>query len=265
MDKMNRAKLLLFDLDDTLLRSDKTISERTLNALAQCRKQGILIGISTSRAEHNCMTFLPELTPDLLITSGGAVIRYHGKYIYTAEFTIEETRTMIHTAREVCGSDCELTIDTMDAHYWNYKEDPKNTDATWGDTIYTDYMDFSEMALKFCVEIPDESVAKKLAASLPNCDCLHFSGGAWYKFTKKEVTKETAILKACEICCIALKDVIAFGDDAPDIGMLKLCGTGVAMGNAIDTVKEAADIVIGRNDEDGIAEYLEQSIITPIL
>ena len=40
--------------------------------------------------------------------------------------------------------------------------------------------------------------------------------------------------------------------------MLKLCGTGVAMGNAIDSVKEAADIVIGSNDEDGIAKYLEQ-------
>lgn len=40
--------------------------------------------------------------------------------------------------------------------------------------------------------------------------------------------------------------------------MLKLCGIGVAMGNAIDNVKEAADVVIGSNDEDGIAKYLEQ-------
>ena len=46
-------KLLLFDLDGTLLRSDKTISERTIQTLSKCREQGILIGISTSRAEHN--------------------------------------------------------------------------------------------------------------------------------------------------------------------------------------------------------------------
>ena len=39
--------------------------------------------------------------------------------------------------------------------------------------------------------------------------------------------------------------------------MLRLCGVGVAMGNALEEVKKAADIVIGRNDEDGIAEYLE--------
>ena len=49
----------------------------------------------------------------------------------------------------------------------------------------------------------------------------------------------------------------AFGDDLVDIGMIKLCGTGVAMGNALPEVKEVADIVIGTNNEDGIAEYLE--------
>lgn len=260
MDKNNRISLLLFDLDDTLLRSDKTISKRTLDALQKCRERGILIGISTSRSVHNCTTFLSELTPDLIIASGGAVIRYHGDYIHTSEFSIAETQRLIRTAREVCGSDCEITIDTLDAHYWNYKIDPRKEDATWGDTIYTDFADFSERALKFCVEIFDESVARKLATLLPDCDCLRFAGTAWYKFTKKDATKENALRKASEICGIDLRNVTAFGDDAPDIGMLKLCGTGVAMGNAIDTVKEAADIVIESNDEDGIAKFLEQFI-----
>ena len=55
--------------------------------------------------------------------------------------------------------------------------------------------------------------------------------------------------------------IIAFGDDYADIGMLRLCGTGVAMGNAIDEVKEKADIVIGSNDEDGIAGFIENEIL----
>lgn len=50
-----------------------------------------------------------------------------------------------------------------------------------------------------------------------------------------------------------------FGDDYADIGMLQLCGRGIAMGNAINEVKEKANLVIGSNDEDGIAEYLEDS------
>ena len=257
MDKYNRRKLLLFDLDDTLLRSDKTISRRTREALQACRDQGILIGISTSRAVHNCIPFLRELEPDLIIASGGAVIRYRGDDIYAAEFTAAQTRSMIHMARNICGADCEITVDTLDAHYWNYKVDPNQSDATWGDTIYSDYRDFSGKALKICVEIFDDSQAKQLADLLPDCDCLKFNATQWYKFTKKEATKEKAVIRACQLCAIALEDVTAFGDDVPDIGMLKLCGTGIAMGNALPAVKEAADLVIGGNDEDGIAEYLE--------
>lgn len=48
---MRNCKLLLFDLDGTLLRSDKTISLRTLSALKKAREKGILIGVSTSRSE----------------------------------------------------------------------------------------------------------------------------------------------------------------------------------------------------------------------
>ena len=54
------------------------------------------------------------------------------------------------------------------------------------------------------------------------------------------------------------EDIVAFGDDYADIGMLKLAGIGVAMGNAIHEVKKAADVVIGSNEEDGIAKYLEE-------
>lgn len=251
-------KLLLFDLDGTLLRSDKTISARTMAALQKCREQGILIGVSTSRAVHNCRTILPELRPDILIASGGAVVRFRDDYVYTAEFSVEETKHMIRIAREICGVDCEITIDTLDAHYWNYKIDPNQVDATWGETVYKDFSDFSDKALKFCVEIFDLSQAERLAAALPDCDCHRFSGSAWYKFTKKEATKENAIALACRACNLDLKEVTAFGDDTPDIGMLKLCGIGVAMGNAVDSVKEAADVVISSNDEDGIAEYLER-------
>ena len=57
---------------------------------------------------------------------------------------------------------------------------------------------------------------------------------------------------------ITTDSMIAFGDDYADIGMLQLCGTGVAMGNAIDEVKAKADIVIGSNDEDGIADFIEK-------
>ena len=253
---MENCKLLLFDLDGTLLRSDKTISRTTLNALKKCRENGILIGVSTSRGEQNALSFIEELQPDVLIASGGALVKYNGEYIYKAEFSREETRRMIATARKVCGSDCEITIDTIDSHYWNYRIDPKEQDHSWGDSIYTDFKDFEESSLKMCVEIFEDSQAKRLQELLDECDCIRFSDGYWYKFTKKTATKENAILEVCAICGIKTEEIIAFGDDYADIGMLKLCGKGIAMGNAINEVREMADLVIGSNDEDGIAEYL---------
>lgn len=258
---MKDCRLLLFDLDGTLLQSDKTISGKTLKALQECRNNGLLIGVSTSRGEQNALSFIKELQPDVLITSGGALTKYQHEYIYKAEFSKEETKQMIETARKVCGIDCEITIDTIDSHYWNYKIDPKKQDESWGDSIYTDFTDFNESSLKMCVEIFDETKADLLQKSLKNCDSIRFSDGFWYKFTKKNITKENAIMKVCAACGITPEEIMAFGDDYADIGMLTLCGWGIAMGNAIDSVKETADIIIGSNDEDGIAIYLEETFV----
>ena len=256
---MKPCKLLLFDLDGTLLRSDKTISSRTLTTLRLCRKKGILLGISTSRSEQNALSFIRELQPDILIVSGGALVKHGGEYLYRAEFSEEETKRMIEAARQVCGDDCEITIDTINAHYWNYETDPRKQDQSWGDSIFTDFMDFRECSLKMCVEIFDEKQARRLQGMLADCDCIRFSDGYWYKFTKKTATKERAILKICAVCGIKPEEIIAFGDDYADIGMLELCGKGIAMGNAIAEVKKKADLVIGSNDEDGIAAYLEKN------
>ena len=258
-------KMLLFDLDGTLLQSDKTISPGTLETLQKCRERGILIGVSTSRSEKNSLKYIEELCPDIIISSGGALVKYLDRYIYKAEFTEEETGDMIKTARDICGSDCEITIDTVCNHYWNYKVDPNKIDSGWGESIYTDFADFREKALKMCVEIFEQDKAKCLADTLTECDCVKFVDGEWYKFTKKNATKESAIRKMCKECGILTENIIAFGDDLVDIGMLKLCGRGVAMGNALQEVKKEADVVIGTNDNEGIAEYLKALLKSDLL
>lgn len=147
-----RYKLLLFDLDGTLLRSDKTISTITMQELKKCRERGMMIGVSTSRSEKNSMQFIAKLNPDVVISSAGALVKYEEEYIYKAEFTKTETMELIQKAREICGEDCEITVDTVDGHYWNYKIDPKQQDRSWGNSIYTDFQDFkqdlSEVRLK---------------------------------------------------------------------------------------------------------------------
>ena len=93
------------------------------------------------------------------------------------------------------------------------------------------------------------------------CDSIRFSGTDWYKFTRPGVTKEAAIQTLCKALAITPTEITAFGDDIPDIGMLRMCGIGVAMGNALEEVKAAADVVIGSNDTEAIAAYLENTVL----
>ena len=253
------TKLILCDLDGTLLRSDKTISDKSAEVLEQCRKNGILIGFSTSRGRANIIPFEEKIKPDILICNGGASMICKGKLIYTKTFTLEETRRMLAAAYKVCGADAEITLDTLDSIYWNRKQD-KSTDYDWN-SGYDDFRDFKEPAMKICVQTDNIELAQKIAASVPDCDMLPFSDIPWYKFSAANATKEAAISFLCDYLKITPESLIAFGDDHNDIGMLKMCGTGVAMGNAIKEVKDVADFVAKTNDEDGVACFLQENVL----
>ena len=67
-------KILLFDLDGTLLNSQKCISEMTARSIAQCKEKGLKIGVCTSRSEINSLVFLDKIKPDVIVSSGGALV-----------------------------------------------------------------------------------------------------------------------------------------------------------------------------------------------
>ena len=92
---------------------------------------------------------------------------------------------------------------------------------------------------------------------------MKFSDIPWYKFTKSGATKEKAIEALTDYLHIPIEQTVAFGDDFNDIGMLKLCGTGVAMGNAIQEVKQCATEITVTNNEDGVAKWINEKILHP--
>lgn len=70
-----------------------------------------------------------------------------------------------------------------------------------------------------------------------------------------------AIRELAKILNISLDEIVAFGDDKNDMEMLKMCGIGVAVDNAISEVKDIADSVTLSNDEDGVAEWLAKNVL----
>ena len=252
------TKLILLDLDETLLHSDKTISDYSAQIFEQCRQRGILVGFCTSRGKPNIIPFEKKINPDICICNGGAVIYRNGNLLHATSFSIEETRALLKTAGTVCGSDCEITVDTNDKIFWNRHKD-KSTDYA-DNSIYDDFKNFVQPAMKICVQTDDPKKAKEIAQSVPDCDFLPFSDIPWYKFSPASATKESAILILCQNLDISPQEILAFGDDFNDIGMLKLCGKGIAMGNAIPQVKATADDITKTNNEDGAAWYVEKEI-----
>ena len=255
---MENISLILSDLDGTLFHNDKSISDFTKRTIAAAQKKGVLFGISTARAGVNAIKFLDGITPDILITNGGGMVTFRGTKIYNCEFSVEEIRTLISAAFEICGKDTTISVDNEKGLYSNSKDELG--DKFWS---FNDFSDFNETAMKMCIETLDREKIEKIGSSidLEKIDYLPFSDIPWYKLTKKDATKEKAIEVLCEHLKITPSQIAAFGDDFNDIGMLKLCGKGIAMKNAIPEVQLIADGVCLSNEEDGVANWIKENLL----
>ena len=90
---------------------------------------------------------------------------------------------------------------------------------------------------------------------------IAFSDDPWYRFANKHATKMRAIQELASYLGLMLENIAAFGDDFNDEEMLRRCGFGVAMGNAIPEVQAAANVICETNDNDGVAKWLEKNLL----
>lgn len=259
---MKDISVVLTDLDGTLFHDNKTVSEYTCEIIKKAQKKGILVGISTSRAIASVSQMLGDFKPDFYICNGGALVKIYGKIIYTCQFSVAETRAMLAKIYEVAGDDVEITMDDAERYYWNRVEKKRSGDLK-STAVYNDLRNVDFPAMKICVQTCDNATAFEIASSIgrENVDIQPFSDIPWYKFSKADATKEKAIEALSQYLKIPAEKMAAFGDDFNDIGMLKLCGIGVAMENAIPQVKEVADDTTLSNEADGVAVWIESNLL----
>ena len=93
-------KLIVTDLDSTLLRSDKSISDHTVEIFKKCKEKGILLGFASSRAESAMTRFINAIDPDFLICSGGATVSIGGKIIHESLIQPQSVKTILKMSRE---------------------------------------------------------------------------------------------------------------------------------------------------------------------
>ena len=122
-----------------------------------------------------------------------------------------------------------------------------------------DFLDFAPIKILMSVQ-PEalKTVQQKIAAFLPDSLTVVQTAAFYLEVIPRIINKGQGIRDICGVLGVDTAEVIAFGDAENDIPMLRAAGMGVAMGNAADAVKQAADMVTLSNNDDGIAAALEK-------
>jgi len=256
-------KMIVTDLDRTLLRRDSHISEYTAQILHACQQLGIMVAFATARGETTCKRFTDIIKPDAMITNAGAIAKVEGKIIYHVPMSAEIADQIILACVPEPSINF-ITAYTEDEGYLvNKPVDPN--DAGWHD-FPASVVDFSKglgcAVHKIAIEVFDDTIAETIAAPFPSVSIMRFTGERIVRFADKAATKWEGIKAVAAYTGVDLKNIAAFGDDISDIEMLKNCGIGVAVDNAIPAAKAVADFICGSHDEDGVAQWLEERCIT---
>jgi Cof subfamily protein (haloacid dehalogenase superfamily) len=253
------TKMIITDLDGTLLADDKNISDYNVSILKKCREIGIKIVFATARSGKACKRMTDLVNPDILILNDGALIVDENKEIIYRKVLSKETTDGII---KECINNKDIgviTAETDENYYVSYKK------AFHPDYDHGIYYDFSKKLSKESYKISVEIFTGKIALDIKNkfneCKLTYNFGENWYRFSHKDVDKMNAINILSEERSILLSDMAAFGDDYNDIEMIKRCGIGVAMGNGIKEIRECARYVCENNNENGVGKWIEKNIL----
>ena len=115
--------------------------------------------------------------------------------------------------------------------------------------------------LLFASEGEQTKLLRALASSLQSLSAVTFSKPNYLEILPIAVNKAKALVKLANTLGVELSQVAALGDGPNDVEMLTEAGIGIAMGNASEAVKSAADWITGTNDEDGVAQAVRRLVI----
>jgi len=252
-------RMLLFDVDGTLLSSNNILSPLTLHFINACKSKGYLIGILTARSRSRKNLYLLEKLPyDFIAFYNGAKIYAKGYLIEKNVLPFKKTFSMLQKL------DNDFPGIVIDVH-----QEPWNFSSTCGEIchMWTNNKKVCTLNKLPRYDIQRIRLESEMLISIPFQNYLDYESKLYYTryndaiIVHKKANKGYATKKAAEVFDIPLSQIIAFGDDITDIDMLKIVGTSVAMGNAIPTLKKSSQYVTETNDKDGVALWIKEHLL----
>jgi Cof subfamily protein (haloacid dehalogenase superfamily) len=251
-------KMIITDLDGTLLRSDKTISDYTKEVFAKCRSAGIKIVYATGRG-LTAKRVAPAEMFDGRITLNGAVAKVKDEILYHRIMP----RQFLHPFLAACElRGIKITMETGGAIYANFPDNyAMESCVNFRMVDFATHKTDAESVYSFDMSDEDFSFVTQLLPEEFHQFNTKVSAGFLMQIMHKDASKSKAAAALANHWDIHPSEIAAFGDDVNDIDLLTFAGFGVAMGNANEKVKAAANHICENNDSDGMARWLAGNIL----
>ena len=250
------SKLVFFDIDGTIWDDHMEIPQSTIDTIAKLKKNGHKTFLCSGRARGNiCSKKLMDLGFDGIIAACGNHVEMDGEIIYEKLLSEETVRKIISLLK-----DCKMPV-VLEGPKYHWIDEKGFEADPFVLYLFQDMGDHAKVLNgyeedirinKFSGDIIEgtdfERIEKKVEAEF---DVLRHAGNV-VEFVPKNTSKATGIKWLCEYLGVPVEDTYAIGDSINDLDMLEFVGHGIAMGNATETAKEAAEFVTRDLHEDGI-------------
>ncbi|KAF1296910.1 HAD family hydrolase [Enterococcus sp. JM4C] len=272
-------KAIVLDIDGTLLTSEKKIAQSTKDALINAQKKGVTVILASGRPTSGMFNLAKELQMD---TYEGYLVSYNGAMaldcltnqpIFSQPIPDDLAKAILEHLKQfelipMINDDTYMYVNDVYQNKITLPEGPFNIieyESRGGQfklceiSDLATFLDFPLYKILIAGEA-DYLQKNYQAIEEPFLDTATaaFSAPFYFEFTMKGIDKAKALSEVAKKLSITAAEVIAFGDGQNDRSIIEYAGIGVAMGNAVEEIKELADAVTLSNDDDGIAVALEK-------
>ncbi len=248
-------KAIITDLDRTLLRTDKTVSEYTYTILKKCHDRGIFIMAATARPERAILTYHNQIGFDAITTLNGArIVLPHHKIIENG-IAPSSAESILKKVIHIPG--LVLSLETGNGIFSNVPI------PEWNAAVFSEFpsLPTESIIFKILLRSEENNIQQEVKKALPPDTYMTVAEGKLIQIMSTASTKWNGIKTMLKAVGVGQDEAVYFGDDIDDIESIKNCGVGVAVSNAIDEVLDVADFITESNDMDGAARYIEKNIL----
>jgi len=282
LTKKQRApvKLIVFDLDGTLLNPQQFVSKRNMQAMDALRAAGIGFTLASGRTEQHMRLFAEQINVELpIIACNGAVIYDHKRRqdVYRKQMSEQlSSEVLDHLLANQLDFLCYMADGVMHPEYsrkvevmrlYNAKAAAEGSEQIQTAVLTADGV--RSAARRGMVKIlalydtPTEKALLEELAARHSATVIASMSGA-IDVMAPEVSKGTGMVQLARILGFGLENTVAFGDHDNDASMISLAGIGFAMGEATPAAKAVADIIAPNCADDGVAIAIEKYILPGI-